>query len=306
MYRIRFHARGGQGIKTASRILGTAFFLEGYEVQDFPRYGAERRGAPIFAYVRASKKIINERGIINKPDLVIVTDDSLLLLPIAGVLLGVTERTVLLIATDKATELWKKRLNLQGLVLSISTQAAVEGHAGLPLLGAACVGAAAQLVGAISKSALEEAIHDQLQPLGKVIAEENLAAAMTAYDQIEAYAGCTTEREDPSADSYESPNWIDLPFEDAGTSAPYIHAAATTLNVKTGVWRSLRPVIDLQQCNRCALCNIYCPDGVISLDAKGYPQIDYQHCKGCLICLAQCPLHAIDAIPEPGQEGEIS
>ena len=47
MYRIRFHGRGGQGIKTASRILGSAFFAEGFEVQDAPRYGAERRGAPI-------------------------------------------------------------------------------------------------------------------------------------------------------------------------------------------------------------------------------------------------------------------
>ena len=54
MYRIRFHGRGGQGMKTASRILGTAFFIQGYEVQDAPRYGAERRGAPIFAYVRAA------------------------------------------------------------------------------------------------------------------------------------------------------------------------------------------------------------------------------------------------------------
>jgi pyruvate ferredoxin oxidoreductase gamma subunit len=27
MYRIRFHGRGGQGMKTASRMLGTAFFL---------------------------------------------------------------------------------------------------------------------------------------------------------------------------------------------------------------------------------------------------------------------------------------
>jgi pyruvate ferredoxin oxidoreductase gamma subunit len=26
MYRIRFHGRGGQGMKTASRILGSAFF----------------------------------------------------------------------------------------------------------------------------------------------------------------------------------------------------------------------------------------------------------------------------------------
>jgi len=53
MFRIRFHGRGGQGMKTASRILGMAFFKAGYQVQDAPCYGAERRGAPIFAYVRA-------------------------------------------------------------------------------------------------------------------------------------------------------------------------------------------------------------------------------------------------------------
>jgi pyruvate ferredoxin oxidoreductase gamma subunit len=68
MYRIRFHGRGGQGMKTASRIPGTAFFLEAYEVQDAPRYGAERRGAPIFAYVRASRETIHERGIIGQPE----------------------------------------------------------------------------------------------------------------------------------------------------------------------------------------------------------------------------------------------
>jgi pyruvate ferredoxin oxidoreductase gamma subunit len=45
-------------MKAASRILGNAFFLEGYEVQDAPRYGAERRGAPIFAYVRADREPI--------------------------------------------------------------------------------------------------------------------------------------------------------------------------------------------------------------------------------------------------------
>jgi len=42
MYRIRFHGRGGQGIKTAANILGSAFFGEGFEVQDAPRYGAKR------------------------------------------------------------------------------------------------------------------------------------------------------------------------------------------------------------------------------------------------------------------------
>lgn len=32
MYRIRLHGRGGQGVKTAGRMLGSAFFLSGREV----------------------------------------------------------------------------------------------------------------------------------------------------------------------------------------------------------------------------------------------------------------------------------
>ncbi|MGR3301353.1 MAG: 2-oxoacid:acceptor oxidoreductase family protein, partial [Candidatus Scalindua sp.] len=56
--RIRFYGRGGQGMKTASRIVGTASFLEGFFVQDSPLYGAERRGAPMVAFTRLSKEPI--------------------------------------------------------------------------------------------------------------------------------------------------------------------------------------------------------------------------------------------------------
>ena len=114
MYRIRFHGRGGQGMKTASRILGSAFFLEGFEVQDAPRYGAERRGAPIFAYVRAARKTINERGIIQHPDLVIVADDSLVPVPAAGVLQGLDSHSAMLINSHATAKVWQHRLNLAG------------------------------------------------------------------------------------------------------------------------------------------------------------------------------------------------
>ena len=309
MFRIRFHGRGGQGIKSASRILGTAFFLEGYEVQDAPRYGAERRGAPIFAYVRASEEVINERGIINKPDLIIVVDESLLLLPVAGVLVGATKRSVLLIVTDEAPEVWKKKLNLQGPVFSLSTEAAAEDRPGIPLVGTACIGAAAQLIGIISPETLKEAIRKELKHLGDDLVEKNLTGAMKAYDQMAPYVGSVTERDETPSDSYQKPNWIGIPFEDARISTPYVHAAVTSLKVETGAWRSLRPVIDLRQCHRCGLCHIFCPDSVIHLDPKAYPQIDYQHCKGCMICLVQCPTNAIEAIPEHrfktwGKKGE--
>jgi pyruvate ferredoxin oxidoreductase gamma subunit len=300
MYRIRFHGRGGQGMKTASRILGTAFFLEGFEVQDAPRYGAERRGAPVFAYVRASREPINERGIIRRPDLVLVADDTLVASPAADVLSGVTAHTVLLISSAKEPAVWKERLNFPGPVLTLPAAAEVADRLELRYTGAACTGAAARLVGVISRNSLTRAVRDELLPLGEAVVGKNLEKALEAYDLLAAHTGGVAEAKEPSAGTYEKPGWIDLPFEDATLSAPVIPAPATSDAVQTGLWRTLRPVIDYHRCKRCAwICSTLCPEGNISLNQEGYPEIDYAHCKGCLICMAQCPRHAIRAVPEP-------
>ena len=84
MIRIRFHGRGGHGIKTASRILGTAAFMTGYQVQDSPVYGAERRGAAIAAYTRIDQEPILERGVIDQPDVIVLGDETLFDDPGAG------------------------------------------------------------------------------------------------------------------------------------------------------------------------------------------------------------------------------
>jgi len=299
MYRIRYHGRGGQGMKTASRILGTAFFLEGFEVQDAPRYGAERRGAPIFAYVRASRKPINERGIIRRPDLVVVADDTLISIPAAGVLSGLKEWTILLISTTETPDVWEKRLNFSGQVLKLPEVAEVEDRLALRFVGSACTGAAARLVGVISRDSLEQAVREELTYLGEGVIQKNLDKALEAYDLMGDHAGAVREAEEIPADGYEKPEWIELPFEEARISAPAIHGAATSVEVKTGLWRTMRPVIDYGQCNRCWwVCSTFCPDSAISVDEDGSPQIDYEHCKGCMICVAQCPAHAIQIIPE--------
>jgi len=299
MYRIRFHGRGGQGVKTASRILGTAFFLEGYEVQDAPRYGAERRGAPIFAYVRASREPINERGIIRRPDLVVVADDSLVPVPAAGVLAGMDGHTVLLIDSRETAATWQQRLNLAGTVLILPSPEQVEDRAELRYMGAACAGAAAQLTGSVSRASIEQAIRDELAHLSEGVVGKNLEMALSAYDLMAEYAGIVPVTDDLSAAGWQHPGWIELPLEEAGVSAPAIHAADTSEQMKTGLWRTMRPVIDYERCNRCWwVCSTFCPDGAIKVEEDGHPRIDYDHCKGCLICVAQCPPHAIAAIPE--------
>jgi len=299
MYRIRFHGRGGQGMKTASRILGSAFFREGYEVQDAPRYGAERRGAPIFAYVRAARAPIHERGVIAQPDLVVVADETLVPIPAAGVLAGVSPHTVVLINSAESEEVWKARLNCPGRVIRLPGGGEARERAETPSIGAICAGAAARLTGAVSRESLALAIDDEIASLGKEAVERNRRHALGAYDALDPLAGSVVEGEAQSARSYAAPEWIEVPTESAAVAAPDIHAAATSVEVRTGLWRTLRPVIDYEHCKRCSwVCSTLCPDSAIAVDAEGKPNIDYDHCKGCMVCVAVCPPHAIRAIPE--------
>ena len=286
-------------MKTASRLLGSAFFLAGYEVQDAPRYGAERRGAPIFAYVRADKHPINERGIIRNPDLVIVADDSLLPVPAAGILQGLHEHTVVLLNSHEDVATWQHRLNINNPVIVLNASEETLDRAELKYVGAVCVGAAAALLKVISKSILKQAISEELQDLPQQVIDKNHEKAMAGFDSMAAYKNIlVVEGASVQAQNYESPHWVDLPFEQARISAPTIHAGSTSVEVKTGLWRTLRPVIDYDLCKHCWwVCSSFCPDGAINV-INGIPEIDYDHCKGCMVCLAQCPPHAISAIAE--------
>ena len=74
---VRWHARAGQGAKTAAQILATAFMRSGSYAQAFPEYGPERRGAPLRAYTRASSTPIRRHDSVTTPNLVVVLEPSL-------------------------------------------------------------------------------------------------------------------------------------------------------------------------------------------------------------------------------------
>ncbi len=297
MYRIRMHGRGGQGMKTASRILGSAFFKEGFEVQDAPRYGAERRGAPMFAYVRADHKPIFERGIITQPDLVVISDDSLIPLAMAGVLSGLRQQTPLAICSSRDSAYYQERYDLKCRIIVFNLPATKSSTSPL---SSCCAAAAAALLGLISADNLDQAVAQELHALPAEIIAENRQAATEVYTKLQNKSGIV--QPSPADEEIASPQWLDLPLEIARIAAPIIHAPATSLKMNTGVWRTLRPVVDQEKCISCGLCNTYCPDGAISLNGEDKPVIDYDHCKGCLICLAQCPATAISARPEQETE----
>lgn len=304
MYRIRFHGRGGQGMKTASRILGTALFHEGFEVQDAPRYGAERRGAPMFAYVRADRQPIKERGVIISPDLVIVADETLIAIPAATVLQGIDAHTVLLILSRDPARIWQDRLDLTCPIFTLSPDNEASNLHSRCYEGTICASAAARLLGGVSWEALAHAINVELVELGKEVIENNLKRGREAYAQLRPHQGRVVSAPAISAEFFARPAWIELGFDDARLSAPAIHATNTSELVNTGLWRTVRPEIDRTRCRHCWwLCSTFCPDGAIRVNGDGCPQIDYDHCKGCLVCLVQCPNHAIAAVSEQEAQG---
>ena len=80
-----------------------------------------------------------------------------------------------------------------------------------------------------------------------------------------------------------SPNWRELAV---GTA---ITEPGSSRYNRTGDWRSSRPVWNLDNCVKCGICTVFCPEGCIAMrPADSYPQADMEYCKGCGICVAEC------------------
>jgi pyruvate ferredoxin oxidoreductase gamma subunit len=99
---IRWHARAGQGAKTAAHLLALASLRAGKSVQAFPDYGPERRGAPVRAYTRVSDRPIRRHDSVVDPDVVVVLDPSLARDP--GVAEGLRPETLVLVNSEEPLE----------------------------------------------------------------------------------------------------------------------------------------------------------------------------------------------------------
>lgn len=293
MIRIRFHGRGGHGVKTASRIVGTAAFIAGYQAQDSPVYGAERRGAPVVAFARINKTPVLERGVITQPDFIICGDDTLLESPEIGVLQGAKTASAVFINTANLEAL-KKKISIETHAVALDLNKKTLDQLGKASALSTGLGvAAARLTGIITWEQLSAALREELGELelDPQVIDHNLELAQEIFDALEEVP---LRHEEPVS----SEDIHHVGYDNVLVGTPSILAPGNAEARQTGAWRVERPEIDYDQCTRCGLCFVHCPDGAIALDEKGYPIIDYKHCKGCMICLEQCRPHAISAKKE--------
>jgi len=167
MREIRWHARAGQGAKTASQLYATAALRAGKSVQAFPEYGPERRGAPLRAYTRVNDVPIRRHDAITHPDVVVVLEPSLV--HEVDVTEGLAqEGIVLLNGVTIPAELSDRR------VLCVPASELAERHgskfANLIMVGALAAAVGEPGVGKVADAAVEL--------LGKKISAESVRAAV--------------------------------------------------------------------------------------------------------------------------------
>jgi len=168
---IRWHARAGQGAKTAAQLLALAFLREGRYVQAFPEYGPERRGAPLRAFTRVATAPIRRHNGVTEPDLVVVLEPSLL--READVAEGLRPGGVVLVDADEApAELESVRVRC----VPATRLAAAHGSSFANIVMA---GAVARELGGPTLAALQEAAVEELG--GKVPAETIRSAVAEGY-----------------------------------------------------------------------------------------------------------------------------
>ena len=137
MIEITFSGRGGQGAVTASELLALAVFEDGKFSQAFPKFGPERRGAPVEAYTRIDDKFILLRTNVYKPNYVIVFDKSI----------GIPDGGISIVNSDKPA----------GNYFVDATKIAMD-ILGVPIVNTAMLGAFAKASGLVSLDSLEKVV----------------------------------------------------------------------------------------------------------------------------------------------------
>ena len=272
--------RGGEGVVLASQILADTFARAGFWVQSFPEFTAERRGAPISAFLRWDESPIHRRYKVRDCDVLVVVSPA----PPSPEAVGTVKPGGLILLNRETRFPHHGPFHVARVPAArIAQDNGILSSEGRPMGNVAVLGACVRLLIPDGLTFLEQAVASRMG----ANADANVLAAR------EGYARCTTQHAVAG----------DAPVEAAPELAerrqsPRVFAVSTanSLARHTGTWSLDRPLL-MDGCNACALCALFCPEGAISR-SDGAMAIDYLYCKGCGICEVVCPVRNAIAMEE--------
>ena len=182
---IRWHGRAGQGVVTAAVTLADALSAEkDIFVQAFPEFGAEKRGAPILAFNRISKKPIRTHSQVYYPDIVVVTDPSLL--GMVDISSGAKDDAFFLMNTIYDIGLIRDRLSLgDRKIYALDAYAIAEKELGRAIPNVPMVAALMKVSGLMEQDQAMERIEKSLsKKLRPEVVEKNIRTIDRAFKEV--------------------------------------------------------------------------------------------------------------------------
>jgi len=267
--------RGGEGVVLASQILADTFARAGFWVQSFPEFKAERRGAPISAFLRWDEQPIHRRYKVQDCDVLAVVSPS----PPSPQVLEAVRPGGLVILNGEARYPHSGPFQVARVPAArIAQEHRILSAEGRPMGNVAVLGACVRLLLPDGLEFLEQAVASRMGAL----AGPNVAAARAGYAQ------CTRQHTlagDP------------VPAAPPRRNRPLFPVSTTdSRRNHTGTWSLDRPRLTAA-CTACAVCALFCPEGAITRE-DGSMVIDELYCKGCGICEAVCPVRGAIALEE--------
>lgn len=183
MTEIRILSRGGQGGVTAAKVLAYSGHLDGKFVQAIPKYGAERKGAPIYADVRIADEHVKTHApvITENTHSWIVLEPSLCeTMPFDNL----TPGTIIIVNSKEFPSVLENKKNLRIGKVDADNIARECGliKSGTLMVSTIMLGAWAKATGLVTLEALTDAIKHQFGE-GE-LAKTNIRSIRMAYESI--------------------------------------------------------------------------------------------------------------------------
>lgn len=311
-FEFRFESIGGLGAHAAGQILASAAVLRmGLNGAHFSSYGSEKKGTPIKSFIRlgAADQPIRTSAPVESPDVVVVFHRALLGHPAttAGFRAGGT-----LIFTGPPGEIpdGLGRLPRTANVIRIDAQRIAADEKSRP--NAVLLGTLAEAVPFLDAEILLQALTDafaQKRPEAVPSNEAAFRRGTTEFERLEnvgrADGDLPVIRPDPF--------WG---YRTAPMGGVILNAGSMAWNDLSTSRTGWLPVLDLEKCIHCGVCDMVCPDLCLVWTAEGnnpvpaavrLTGVDYRYCKGCLRCIETCPTGAMTREAEtPGLAAKLS
>lgn len=183
IYEIRIHARAGQGSKTMAQLIAEIAADKNYYIQSFPYFGPARSGAPMDAFVRISKKKISIHTPIKNPGLLVILDETLLM--VDNICLLLNSNQTLLINSTKTKEQIVKLYKLKSQVYTVNANSIAHNIFKKMFTNTIMLGAYAKVSKLISLKEAKKIVKERfMKKYGSDITNLNIKAVEEGYNKV--------------------------------------------------------------------------------------------------------------------------